>query len=246
MSLNDAAQVGDLPQAEVAAFGSLPALEQHHQIGAAGERSPARARDPPVSASASRIVAGARRSYAASERMTLDWRARLRARRLRRSACSPCSGRDCRRDPVGYQPRSDADDARADSQRRAPFPACRSRTARRRARGTPAGRDAASVSIGATPSIVVTDAPSTCNTGVRQLLTSSPSTSTAHAPHSPSPQPSFVPVSCNSTRSTSSSRAIGCACTTQPGRSRVTHDVDRRAIRHGRIPPCKRASALRA
>ena len=45
-----------------------------------------------------------------------------------------------------------------------------------------------------TPSIVVIAAPSACSTGVRQLFTSSPFTSTEHAPHSPSPQPSLVPV----------------------------------------------------
>src|SRR5688572_8998843 len=51
--------------------------------------------------------------------------------------------------------------------------------------------------------------PSTWPTGTRQLLTIRPSTITLHAPHSPSPHPSFVPVSCSSARSTSNSRAIG-------------------------------------
>ena len=37
-----------------------------------------------------------------------------------------------------------------------------------------------------------------------------PSTTTVHAPHSPSPQPSFVPVRPQSSRSTSSRRVIGC------------------------------------
>src|SRR5580704_5506477 len=63
----------------------------------------------------------------------------------------------------------------------------------------------------ATPSIVRMSVPSACNTGTRQLFTSAPSISTEHAPHSPSPQPSFVPVSFNCSRSTSSSRAIGYA-----------------------------------
>src|SRR5262249_53415166 len=40
-------------------------------------------------------------------------------------------------------------------------------------------------------------------------LTGAPSTSTVQAPHSPSPQPSLVPVSPQSSRNTSSSRFIG-------------------------------------
>jgi hypothetical protein len=56
------------------------------------------------------------------------------------------------------------------------------------------------------PSMVVTSAPSTWATGIRHEQTGSPSTSTVHAPHSPSPQPSFVPVSPRSSRSTSSKR----------------------------------------
>ena len=49
--------------------------------------------------------------------------------------------------------------------------------------------------------------------GTRHELTGRPSTSTVHAPHSPSPHPSLVPVSPQSSRSTSSSRFIGCAST---------------------------------
>src|SRR5262245_19799912 len=52
-------------------------------------------------------------------------------------------------------------------------------------------------------------APAIWAAGTRQLLTSRPSIITEHAPHSPSPQPSFVPVSCNCSRSTSSKRSIG-------------------------------------
>ena len=48
-----------------------------------------------------------------------------------------------------------------------------------------------------------------CAAGTRHELTGTPSISTVHAPHSPSPQPSFVPVSAQSSRSTSSSRFIG-------------------------------------
>ena len=90
------------------------------------------------------------------------------------------------------------------------FPACRFRTARRRARETPAAR-ASRRSPCATPSIVRIFAPSACTAGTRQLFTSAPSISTAHAPHSPSPQPSLVPVRPSSSRSTSSRRAIGYA-----------------------------------
>src|SRR5580704_14847496 len=50
--------------------------------------------------------------------------------------------------------------------------------------------------------------PAACAAGTRQLLTNSPSSSTEHAPHSPSPHPSLTPVKPCS-RSTSRSRAIG-------------------------------------
>src|SRR5262249_30546893 len=61
----------------------------------------------------------------------------------------------------------------------------------------------------ARPSTVTMLAPSAWQTGTRQLFTSLPSTSTEHAPHSPSPQPSFTPVNLRSTRSASSSLCIG-------------------------------------
>src|SRR6476646_9031603 len=57
--------------------------------------------------------------------------------------------------------------------------------------------------------MVVMAAPAACARGTRQLFTSCPSTRTEQAPHSPSPQPSFVPVRPRSLRSTSSSRDIG-------------------------------------
>src|ERR1035438_2681823 len=59
-------------------------------------------------------------------------------------------------------------------------------------------------------------APSACNTGTRQLFTNSPFMRTEQEPHSPSPQPSLVPVRCRSSRSTSSRRFIGGAWTSQP------------------------------
>ena len=61
------------------------------------------------------------------------------------------------------------------------------------------------------PSIVSTFVPAAWATGTRHELTACPSTSTVHAPHSPSPQPSFVPVSPQSSRRTSSRRFSGCA-----------------------------------
>src|SRR5215469_5624997 len=48
-----------------------------------------------------------------------------------------------------------------------------------------------------------------CRIGTRQLFTTSPSNKTAHAPHSPSPHPSFVPVRRRSSRRTSSNRRKG-------------------------------------
>jgi CO/xanthine dehydrogenase Mo-binding subunit len=58
------------------------------------------------------------------------------------------------------------------------------------------------------PSTVRTMRPSTWQTGTRQASTTWPSRITEHAPHSPSPQPSFVPVRPRSSRRTSSSRRM--------------------------------------
>src|SRR5215471_2332807 len=55
--------------------------------------------------------------------------------------------------------------------------------------------------------------PGTWQTGTRQELTTSPSRIIEQAPHSPSPQPSFVPVCLRSSRITSSSRFIGATST---------------------------------
>src|SRR5207244_1762136 len=64
-----------------------------------------------------------------------------------------------------------------------------------------------------TPSIVWTAHPAAWIAGTRQLLTRTPSRKTEHAPHSPSPQPSFVPVSSRSSLKTSRSRRIGWTST---------------------------------
>src|SRR5208282_2292236 len=61
----------------------------------------------------------------------------------------------------------------------------------------------------ATPSIVVRFAPAACSAGMRQLLTNLPSIKTEQEPHSPSPQPSFVPVNPSSCRRTSNSLSMG-------------------------------------
>src|SRR5271168_4257706 len=52
-------------------------------------------------------------------------------------------------------------------------------------------------------------APSACSAGTRQLFTRTPSSSMEQAPHSPSPQPSLVPVRPGCSRRTSSRRAMG-------------------------------------
>src|SRR5678815_3304495 len=59
--------------------------------------------------------------------------------------------------------------------------------------------------------MVLIIAPAACATGTRQLLTISPLRTTEQAPHSPSPQPSFVPVRCSCSRRTSNRRSSGWA-----------------------------------
>src|SRR5689334_2193931 len=55
--------------------------------------------------------------------------------------------------------------------------------------------------------------PAASRTMVEQLNVRLPSTSTMHAPHAPSPQPYFVPVSFRSSRSTSSNERSGSVVT---------------------------------
>ena len=126
-------------------------------------------------------------------------RLRLRGtprRRTRKFWCSPCSGRDFRRGLREFvlgrlgMPRA------ADSRRRESCPACKCRIARRRAREMPAAPHAGARRWRLLRSCESSRLPLAA-TGTRQLFTSSPSISTAHAPHSPSPQPSFVPVRLN-------------------------------------------------
>src|SRR5437016_14415106 len=65
----------------------------------------------------------------------------------------------------------------------------------------------------ANPSIVTTLLPLAWSAGMRQLLTKVPSIKPEQEPHSPSPQPSFVPVNPRSCRNTSSRRSIVYALT---------------------------------
>src|SRR5437879_10779504 len=51
--------------------------------------------------------------------------------------------------------------------------------------------------------------PATCDTGIEHERTGLPSTWTVHAPHSPAPQPNFVPVSCSVSRRTQSRGVSG-------------------------------------
>ena len=59
------------------------------------------------------------------------------------------------------------------------------------------------------PSTVMTSRPATCPTGVMQEHTCRPSSNTVQAPQSPASQPTLVPVSARSSRSTWTSLRIG-------------------------------------
>src|SRR5437868_3183243 len=61
--------------------------------------------------------------------------------------------------------------------------------------------------------MVVTALPATCETGVEQERVDAPSTCTVQAPHSPAPQPNFVPVSCSVSRKTQSRGVSGATFT---------------------------------
>ncbi len=94
----------------------------------------------------------------------------------------------------------------------------------------------------ASPSTVVTDLPSTDQTGVSHAGTALPSTRTTHAPHWPMPQPNRAPVSPRSPRSTSSSGVSGCASTCRDVPLTVRSTVTCRRRRAAR-PGCRRGSA---
>src|SRR4029079_3737017 len=80
----------------------------------------------------------------------------------------------------------------------------------------------------ATPSIVSTSAPSTCQTNTVQAFTALPSTCTTQAPHCEVSQPTCVPVSRRSSlrNCTSSVRGSTSAATGLPFTVRATVDMD--------------------
>ena len=86
-------------------------------------------------------------------------------------------------------------------------PACRCRIAPRHGRGRRPAAPTAGHWRG--PRRCVTAAPATEAAGIRQAQTGSPSTSTVQAPQSPASQPTLVPVSRSSSRSTGDSRRSG-------------------------------------
>ena len=113
---------------------SVPPAKSFHTPGSRAMRSSTSARSR-----------GAANSYAGRYDLTAAARPRGTLRpRIRKSSCSRCSGRDFRRGPRESRRRSARDGAPADLPPRESFPACRFRTARRRARETPAAphRDA--------------------------------------------------------------------------------------------------------
>src|SRR5215813_6389240 len=65
----------------------------------------------------------------------------------------------------------------------------------------------------ASPSMVVTSRPWASSAKIRQESTVLPSSSTVQAPHSPSLQPSLVPVRCNSSRSSCNNDCCGSIAT---------------------------------
>ena len=91
----------------------------------------------------------------------------------------------------------------------------------------------------ASPSTVVTLAPSASTARTRHESTLTSSSSTVHAPHSPTRQHSFVPVSPRSSRSTS--RSVWCGATVDRARAAVDRQLDRSPRRHAR-PSAARAA----
>ena len=82
-----------------------------------------------------------------------------------------------------------------------------------------------------------------CTAGTRQEFTGTPSMSTVHAPHSPSPQPSLVPVTPQSSRSTSSRRFMGGTRTRRRFPLTVKSSVRTALIA---LPPARSARAAAA
>ena len=83
----------------------------------------------------------------------------------------------------------------------------------------------------ARPSTVSMLAPCAFAAGIRHDFTSRPPTNTEHVPHSPAPHPSFVPVSCSSSRKTSSKRRPG-STRRETGRPLTSRVSSSSGIRH--------------
>ncbi len=103
----------------------------------------------------------------------------------------------------------------------------------------------------AMPSMVVRFVPAACRAGMRQLFTNSPFIKTEQEPHSPSPQPSFVPVNPSSPRRTSSSLSMGKTRTVSgfPFTVRESSHLPRSSLpRYSRMahrsPPAQTASKI--
>ena len=147
---------------------------------------------------------------------------------------SRCSGRGCRPAPAHASARDGRGCARRRAQRSPRSRACRRRTARRPRRRSARGSSRARRPPPG-PRRSRSAARRTAASGTRQESTGSPSISTVQAPHSPSPQPSLVPVRPSGPRSRSSSRAIGSP-------SRVAALAVDRALRPSSRPPAAAAS----
>ncbi len=170
--------------------------------------------------------------------------ARRRRRRPRRRSCgSRCSGRARRRAPPRPRP-APGRGTRAISALAAismpgvQMPHCAAPWRRNAAcsRASPAP---------ASPSTVVTARPATRAAGVRQAQTGWPSTSTVQAPQSPASQPTLVPVSPASSRSTSESRRVGRSASKR-GVCAVQSEAEAGAVQVHRAPPASARSARRS
>ena len=215
----DEAQIGNAPQADELARARAGRRRAPPSVRAAGDRRPLRrarrqaAPAPPAGCRARSVHAPPHyRAWSASSGCELGG---LRGRGKHRfeDAHEACAAAEIAGQAfANFGHAWDADCSRAIAPRPSACPACRCRTARRRI-----ARNAccSGCSLPFVPALRRSEsiAPSACSTGTRQLFTSSPFMRTEQEPHSPSPQPSLVPVRCRSSRSTSSRRFMGGACT---------------------------------
>ena len=122
--------------------------------------------------------------------------------------CNRCSGRDCRTVLDGSAPRWVPGLVEQCRPRQRRTPGCRSRTAPRRGRRTPACTGCSSPSAASPSTVTIVGAVRLAPPGTRHDITAAPSRCTVHAPHSPSAQPSLVPVQTDGRRA--ASRAAWC------------------------------------